>query len=595
MSNDTSALGTLKRQIRAAAGDEPLDLIVRSCRLVNVHTGEIGPADIGVKEGRIVTLRAGTRTAAEDFDAGGRFALPGFIDAHVHIESSLLTPESLAEVVVPTGTTALFVDPMEIANVAGEAGIQALMAAADRLPYRLFLEVSSRVPTAPGLETTGGEVGLPQVRRLLAHPATVSLGELDPSKVLGLSDEHLEKVLAARAAGKIANGHAAGLSGADLEAYAAGGLVDDHEVLTFEELRDRVRLGMAVLIREGSTERNLEPLIRGIVEHGFPTRHLMFCTDDKYASDLRREGAIDFNVNRAVGLGLAPLAAIQMATLNAAEHFHLDHLIGALAPGRWADIVLTPALHPVRAEIIFVGGRLVAREGRLVADPPAAVYPEWLLRTVHVTRGRAAMDFAVRASGSQVLVRVIDVIPDQITNRLTEEVMEVRDGEIRADPSRDLLKLAVVERYGKNGNVACGFVRGFGLRRGALISSVAHDHHNLLVVSADDADCAAAVEAAEAMQGGFAVVASGEVLAQLPLPLAGLMSLERAPRVETLLEECHRAAAALGCTLSAPFMTLSFVSLPTVPEAGMTDRGLVDVRSHRLIDVVAGSVTARTE
>lgn len=584
-------LERLKRQVRAAKGGEPLDLVITNCRLVAVHSGEIFPADIGIKEGRIVSLRARGRAAAEVFDARGRFAVPGFIDAHVHIESSLLTPESLAEVVVPTGTTALFVDPMEIANVAGEVGIAALLASADRLPYRLFLEVSSRVPTAPGLETTGGALGLEEVRRLLAHPATVSLGELDPSKVLGLSDEHLEKVLAARAAGKIANGHAAGLSGADLEAYASGGLADDHEVLTFEELRERVQLGMAVMIREGSTERNLEPLIRGIVEHGFPTRHLMFCTDDKYASDLRREGAIDFNVNRAVGLGLGPVAAIQMATLNAAEHFHMDHLIGALAPGRLADIVLTPSLAPVRAEAVFVGGRLAAREGALVTDPPVPVYPDWLMRTVHVTRGREAGHFAVRATGTSARVRVIEVISDQITNRLAVEIMDVREGEIRADPSRDILKLAVVERHGKNGNVASGFVRGFGLQRGALVSSVAHDHHNLLVVGADDDDMAAAVRAAEAMQGGFAVVASGEVLAQLPLPLAGLMSLERASRVEALLAECHRAARELGCALPAPFMTLSFVSLPTVPEAGMTDRGLVDVKSHRLIDVIAGGVT----
>jgi len=591
MPGEPSGLEALKRRIRAADGAEPLDLIIRNCRLVNVHTGEIGPADLGIKEERIVTLQAGSREAGEVLDAHGLFALPGFIDAHVHIESSLLTPESLSEVVVPTGTTALFVDPMEIANVAGGAGIEALFASADRLPYRLFLEVSSRVPTAPGLETTGGALGLEEVRRLLAHPAAVSLGELDPSKVLGLSDEHLEKVLAARAAGKIANGHAAGLSGTDLEAYASGGLVDDHEVLTFDELRERVRLGMAVMIREGSTERNLEPLIRGIVEHGFPTRHLMFCTDDKYASDLRREGAIDFNVTRAIALGLDSVAAIQMATLNAAEHFHLDHLIGALAPGRLADIVLTPTLGPVRAEVVFVGGRLTAREGRLATDPPPAVYPDWLLRTVHVTRGRTAADFAARASGSKVRVRVIEVISDQITNRLTEEVMDVQAGEIRADPSRDILKLAVVERHGKNGNVACGFVRGFGLQRGALVSSVAHDHHNLLIVGADDNDMAAAVRAAEAMQGGFAVVASGQVLAQLPLPLAGLMSLERSDKVEALLEECHRAARELGCALPAPFMTLSFVSLPTVPEAGMTDRGLVDVRSHRLIDVVAGGVT----
>ncbi|MGH2453667.1 MAG: adenine deaminase [bacterium] len=581
-----SDVEALKRRIRAASGGEPLDLIVGDCRLVAVQSGEIFTADIGIKEGRIVSLHARGRDAADRFDAGGRFALPGFIDAHVHIESSLLTPETLSEVLVPTGTTALFADPMEIANVAGEAGVAALLASVSRLPYRLFLEVSSRVPTAPGLETAGGALGLEEVRRLLDHPAAISLGELDPSKVLGLSDEHLAKVVAAWEAGRIANGHAAGLSGADLEAYASAGLADDHECVTFEELRERLRVGLAVLIREGSTERNLEALVSGIVREGLPTDRLMFCTDDKYARDLRREGAIDYCVNKAIALGLDPVRAVQMATINAARHFRLDDRIGLLAPGRMADVVITSSLTPIRAEAVFVGGSLAAQEGRLVVDPPAPDYPGWLLQTVRVSSGRSPTDLAIPAPGSRARVRVIEVIPDQITSRLAEAVLPVRDGAIQADPAQDVLKLAVVERHGKNGNVAVGFVRGFGLRRGSLVSSVAHDHHNLLVVGAGDADMAAAVRAAEEMAGGFAVVAGGEVLARLPLPLAGLMSLRPASEVEAALADLHHATRELGCPLPAPFMTLSFVSLPTVPEAGMTDRGLVDVRAHAFLDVV---------
>ncbi|GIV81975.1 MAG: hypothetical protein KatS3mg051_1329 [Anaerolineae bacterium] len=299
-----------------------------------------------MRHGRIVSLDADGFEARQVFDADGQYALPGFIDTHIHVDSTLLVPENLAQLIVPRGTTALFADPMEIANVAGLAGMEVLLASMARLPYHILIEVSSRVPTAPGLETAGGELDLQAVQQVLAWEECISLGELDPSKVLGLRDEYLAKVEAAHARNKIANGHAAGLSGHALAGYACGGLTDDHEAVDYAEALARLRLGLAVLVRDGSTERNLEPILTGVLREGLDTRHLMFCTDDKHPDDIRDEGHIDYLVNRAIALGVPPVQAIQMATLNAAVHFRVDHLLGSLSPGRWADVI--PGPHPGR-------------------------------------------------------------------------------------------------------------------------------------------------------------------------------------------------------------------------------------------------------
>jgi len=580
-------LPELQTQIRAALGERPLDLLVRNVRLVDVYRERIVETDLGIAGDRIVSVLPGEgRATARTVDAGGRYALPGFIDAHIHIESALLTPERLAEAIVPTGTTTLLVDPMEVANVAGYDGLAEFLRALPTLPYRIFVQVSSRVPTAPGLETTGGELGPAEVRRALAWPAAISLGELDPSKVLTAKGPYLRKVLAAHARGKIANGHAAGLSGRDLEAYAAGRLADDHECVTLDDVKARLAVGMAVIIREGSSERNLRDLVRGIVAEGLPTRHMLFCVDDKFSADLVREGHIDYNVNQAIRLGLAPMQAIQMASLNAAEHFRLDDRLGALVPGRWADFILSDTLGQLVPAQVYVGGRLVAEAGRLVVDVPPVRYARWLRDTVHVTRGRKAADFRQAGGrGETARVRVIDIVPDQIINFWSEAELPVIGGNIQPDPAQDVLKIAVVERHGKNGNVAVAFARGFGLKRGAIGGTVAHDHHNVVVLGTNDADLAAAVRALAKMKGGFVAVAEGEVLAQLPLPVAGLMSDRPAAQVNTALDALNAAARALGSPLASPFMTLSFVSLPSIPEAGLTDRGLVDVRTRKFVPV----------
>jgi len=572
-----------KALIEAASGQRSLDLAIENVKVVDVYTGRIEPGVIGVKSGRIVSVNAAGLAARKHHDGRGSYALPGFIDAHVHLDSTLLTPENLASLIVPRGTTVMLADPMESANVGGYRGLQALLTAREQLAYHLFLEVSSRVPTAPGLETTGGELGLAEVRKILDWEATVSLGELDPSKVLGLRTEYLAKVQAAHRRAKIANGHAAGLSGRELEAYACGGLADDHEGVDFEEALERLKLGLSILVREGSTERNLEAIISGALRTGLDTRHFLTCTDDKHPDDILEEGHIDYMVDRAIALGLEPVKAIQMATLNVAEHFRIDHIVGSLTPGRWADILLVDRLENVTPRQVFFKGRLAAEQGELVASIPQITYSAWFTQTFHLRRGQRAEDFELPAPSTPAQVHVIELYPDQIINRRGRAELPVIDGLVQSDPSQDVLKLSVVERYGKNGNIGTTFVRGFGLQRGALASSVAHDHHNIIVVGTNDADMAACVRAIEANQGGLAIAANGQALDVLPLPLGGLMNPSPAMEVIQRLKRLTEISQQLGGSLPAPFMTISFISLPTVPEFGLTDKGLVDVREHKII------------
>ena len=573
--------------VKSALGKEPFDLIIKNVRVLNVYSEEIIPGAIGIKNGRVVTLQADPKAKAAEFhDGKNRFAIPGLIDTHVHIDSTLLIPEGLTRLTVPQGTTALFADPMEIANAAGYRGLEALFASSEQLSCHIYLEVSSRVPTAPGLETTGGEIGLEDTCRLLDWDVTVSLGELDPSKVLGLREEYFAKVEAALKLGKIANGHAIGLTGSDLDAYACGGLSDDHECVTFEEAKERVRRGLAVLVREGSTERNLKALVTGLVEEGLDNRNWMMCTDDKHPNEIESEGHINYMVNKAIQLGLPPVKAIQMASLNAAQHFRVDHEIGSISPGRWADILLVNDLRNIQPEEVFFKGKLVVKNSQMAVPMPAANYPEWIFHTVQLTRGKTPADFQLPHPGSKAHVRVIKIFPDQIINEPEEAYLPVKNGAILSDPEQDILKLAVVERYGKNGNIGIGFIRGFGIQRGAISSTVAHDHHNLIIAGADDESMATCARASQAMQGGLVVALGDEVLAQLPLPIGGLMSDQSPSEVIKVLEKVNAAAASLGCILPAPLMTLSFVSLPTVPELGITDKGLVHVLSHKLIETL---------
>lgn len=582
MSDD---LKIFKEQLEAAKGIRPFDVLLDNVKIVNVFTDEIIPGSVGIYGQRIVALNPEKKEAKRVIDGKGCYAVPGFIDAHIHIETTLLTPEALGDVIIPWGTTTLCVDAMEIANVAGIDGLLAMIKDMDKLPFRIFLEIPSRVPTAPGLETTGGVLGVEEVSRLLEMPEALSLGELDPSKILGIKDEYLEKVNASLKQNKICNGHAIGLEPEALNVYAAGHLSDDHESVEYEELRNRLRVGIKALIREGSSERNVEKLISGVVSHHLPTDNLMFCTDDKHVNDIAREGHISYNIEKSIKLGMDPVQAIKLATINAAKHFRMEQDIGSITPGRYADIVLLENLETIKPVLVMKDGRIVADENG--ARPcPMKQYPEKLFDTVHIAPDFSEEKFKIPASGKRAKCRVIGMIKDQIINHELLEWMEVIDGEIRQDVDRDILKLSVVERYGKNGRVSNGLVKGFGLKRGALAASVSHDHHNIVVVGTNDADMAAAVKEIERLHGGFVLACDGEIVDALALPLGGLMTTLDAKTVMRRNDELNGHVREYGCEMAAPFMSLSFISLPTVPQLGLTDYGLIDVLGHKIIDLI---------
>lgn len=585
-----SSLSRLKENLLVSMNKEAADLVIENVKIVNVISEDVTEGSILCKNGIIVAVNPSCSIKAEQvYDGRGQYAIPGLMDAHIHIDSTLLTPEGLAELIVPCGTTGLFVDPMEIANVAGIEGVKSFLEGSGELPYHIFLEVPSRVPTAPGLETTGGVLGVDEVKELLKLPMTASLGELDPAKILQLKEEYLEKVISAREAGKVANGHSIGLDWDQLNTYALAGLSDDHECVNITEVIERLRLGIAIMVREGSTERNLNELISGILENKLPIDSIMFCTDDKHPDDIEAEGHINFNVNRAIELGMGPIKAIRLATFNIAKHFRMDHLLGSLTPGRWADILLVKDLSQISPTAVFKEGRLVAEAGRLIDKKQIRTYPDFLYKTVKVSDSLSPHSFEVKAQGDQARVRVINIYPQQIINYETIEALDVQDGNVQVDVDRDILKLAVVERYGKEGNVGVGFVKGFGLKHGALAGSVSHDHHNIVVVGTNNEDMYLAAKEVEKHQGGLAAVSRGKVLDVLPLPIAGLMSTLPVEDVLARLKALNSAATDMGSRLPAPFMTLSFISLPTVPELGLTDKGLIKVLEHKIVPTVVGA------
>lgn len=580
----------IKNTIETGLGMHVCDLKIENVKLVNVFSGEVYPTNIYIKNKRIVSIDPSADLEAKKvLDGNGQYALPGLIDAHMHFESTMLSPEALASVVVPQGTTTMCADLMEIANVAGEEGLRAMLQSMNRLPYRMLIEVSSRVPTAPGLETTGAVLGAEEVANIMEWEESVSLGELDPSKILFVKDEYIKKVADTLAKRKLVNGHAIGRLGQELNVYASSGISDDHECVNTNEMIERLKVGMKVFIREGSSERNVDELIRGVIEHELDTSNLMFCTDDKHAREIQVEGHINYNVSRAVELGLDPMKAIQIATVNSAKHFRMEDEIGSITPGRLADIILVEDWREVKPTVVIFEGNVVAENGNLLEECKVEEYPDWLKHTVTLKNPITAESFAAlsKKQDGSTKIHLIDMIPRQIINHHMLEEMQVKNGKIQVNIEKDILKLAVVERYGKNGNVGVGFVRGFELKKGALAYSMSHDHHNIVVVGTNDEDMALAVNEVARLNGGLSVTCGGKILNSMELPIGGLMSEKPAEEVMAQLDILNADAKALGCGMDAPFMSLSFISLPTVPDLGLTDLGLVDVLEHKLIPLEA--------
>ncbi|MGY4707443.1 adenine deaminase [Candidatus Bipolaricaulota sp. J31] len=562
-----------ERAFAAAKGEKPADLLFVNARIVDVLSGEIRRGELAVAGGYVVGF--GAREARRVMDLEGKYVVPGFIDAHVHIESSQVSPAEFARAVLPHGTTCVVADPHEIANVLGLRGIEYMLRATEGLPLRVFLMAPSCVPASP-LENSGTVLSADDVREVLSWERVLGLGEMmNFPGVLAYDPEVWGKLAAAK--GRPIDGHAPGLSGPGLWAYALAGPRTDHECTTLEEAREKLRAGMHILIREGTTARNLAALIPLLTASTAPFVH--FCTDDRHPETLITEGHMDDVLRKAIAGGADPVVTIAAATIHAARCFGIPDL-GALAPGFRADLLVLADLEGMEVERVYVDGRLVAEGGRCVAEIPEVEVAD-VKGTVVVELDRISFTIPARPGKA----RVIGVLPGQV---VTEELIlepKVSGGEVVADTERDILKLAVVERHRGTGNVGLGLVRGFGLKRGALASTVAHDSHNLIVVGANDADMHAAVAELVRLGGGQVAVVDGEVLAELPLPIAGLMSELPLEEVARRGRELIEAARELGCTLPDPFMALSFLALPVIPVLKLTDLGLVDVGRFQVVSL----------
>jgi adenine deaminase len=560
----------LARRLAVARGDEPAELVVHGGRVFSVFTREWLETDVAIVEGHVAGL--GDYEGEEELDASGRHVVPGFVDAHMHLETTKLLVDEFARLVLPLGTTTVVVDPHEIANVLGTDGVHWLLDVCGGLPLDVFFMASSCVP-ASSFESPRRPFSPGDLEGLLRRRRVIGLAEMMNFPGVVSGEEHELAKLALPGARHV-DGHAPGVAGKSLNAYAAAGIYSDHEAFTIEEGRERLRAGMWLLIREASAARNLHALIPLAKEFG-PGR-IAFCTDDREPEHIADDGHINTMVRDAVAAGIPPEDALTMATLNPATWHGLDHL-GAIAPGYQADLLLLPDLESFVPETVL-------KRGRLVGEIERVDVPEWVKHTVRI-RHVAARDFAVPWDGGEA--RVIGVIPDQIVTEGLVEEPAVVDGHAVADPERDLAKIAVVERHLGTGRHTVGLVRGFGLRSGALASTFSHDAHNIVVVGVDDQDMARAIARLTEIGGGVVVVEDRGVRAELPLPIAGIISDAPLARVVEASHGCIEAAAKLGCTLPSPFQTMAFLALSVIPSLKITDHGLVDVDRFELVPLQA--------
>jgi adenine deaminase len=561
-------MADLARRIAVARGDEPADVVVRGGRVLSVFTREWLEVDIAVADGWIAGL--GEYDGREIVDAAERFVVPGFIDAHMHLESTKLLPDEFARLVLPLGTTAVVLDPHELANVLGTDGVHWLLDACDGLPLDFYFMASSSIP-ASKFESPRRPLLAGDLESLLRRRRVLGLAEMmNFPGVINADPNELEKL--ELATGVHVDGHAPGVLGRSLNAYVAAGIRSDHEALTPEEGRERLRSGVWLLIREASMARNLHALLPLVQELG--TNRIAFCTDDRDPEDIAENGHINGMVREAVAAGIAPEDAIVLATINPATWHRLWHL-GAIAPGYQADMLLLDDLERFEPEVTL-------KSGRPVEEIPEPLVPEWVKHSVR-NKPVTEADFNVPWSGGQA--RVIGLVPDQVVTELLTEELTTAEGAAVADAGRDLAKIAVIERHLGTGRIGLGFVRGSGLQHGALASTVAHDAHNIVVVGMDDRDMTRAVQRLGELGGGIVVVDGGEVFAELPLPVAGLLADAPLADVIRLSLACNDAARALDWSGATPFLTLAFLALSVIPSLKITDRGLVDVDRFEIVSL----------
>ncbi|WP_104666062.1 adenine deaminase [Ensifer adhaerens] len=593
---------TAPELVDVAMGRKPADLVIRNGKWVNVYSGEIIPGtDIAVKAGRFAyvgpnashTIGEGTRVV----DAGGRYLVPGLCDAHMHVESGLVTVTEFARAVIPHGTTTMFIDPHEIANVLGLAGVRLMNEEAQSLPVNVLVQVPSCVPSAPGLETAGAELSAEDVAEALAWPNVIGLGEMmNFPGVAGNDPKMMAEIAATQDARLTVGGHYASPHlGREFHAYAAGGPADDHEGTTVDDAIARVRQGMRAMLRLGSAWYDVAAQIKAVTESGLDPRNFLLCTDDSHSGTLVHDGHMNRVVRHAIAQGLKPVTAIQMATLNTAQHFGLEREIGSIAPGRRADLIVTSDLAALPIEMVFARGELMAENGTLARDIPAYVYPESARNTVHLGRLLAAADFDIpsNARATRARVNVIGVVENQAPTRALQAEVAIENGLVQMDRANDVCQIALVERHRGTGDVVNAFVSGFGYDSDcAMASTVAHDSHHMIVVGTNKADMAKAANRLHEVGGGIVVIKEGRELALVELPVAGLMSDQRAEIVAEKAAAIVEAMRACGCRLNNAYMQHSLLALVVIPELRISDKGLIDVRTFQKTDVILSTHSA---
>ena len=564
---------SLSKLISVARGDAPADLLLKNAKIINTFVGVTEEGNVAIYGDRIAGI-GNYQKASEIIDLKGSYLAPGLINGHTHIESSMLHPAQYAQAVVTRGTSTVITDLHEITNVAGFDGIKFVLDWAKKLPLDMFFMAPSCVP-ATHMETSGAEITADDIKKALKLPNVIGLGEMMnfPGVISG-NKEVLKKIAAAQ--GKVIDGHAPSVTNKQLNAYLAAGIGSDHESTAFEEGREKLRRGMHLMIREGSSEKNLDALLPLVNDKTFC--RCLFVVDDRSCSDLLSEGDIDAVVRKAIKKGLDPVRAIQLATINAAEYFRLYDR-GGIAPGYIANLITITNLPKLEIDMVFYKGGLVARGGNYLL-PPFKASSKKLTDTIHIKPFKIE---ALKLMARGETFPVIEVIPGQIVTKKRIERVKTKEGVITSNVEEDILKLVVVERHKANGNIGLGLVKGFGLKRGALASSIAHDSHNIVAVGTNDHDIFTAVKEIKELQGGLVVCVDGKILAALPLPIAGLLSPEPLEAVVKKFNKVEKTALGLGNIPPAPFALLSFIALPVIPELRLTDMGLVDVLEFKLI------------
>ncbi len=565
---------TMADLISVARGDMPGDLLISNAKIVNVFSGEIESGNVVIYKGRIAGIGDYTK-AKKIIDIGGKYLAPGLINGHTHIESSMLDIGQYARAVVSRGTLAVVTDLHELTNVCGLDAIRYILGGVKKLPLDLFLMAPSCVP-ATNMETSGANITSKELRRIIRWKNVTGLGEMmNFPGVIYRDDSVLDKIKLYQ--DKIIDGHSPGLSGKDLNAYMSAGIYSDHECVSLHEAEEKLKKGMHIMIREGSSEKNLKDLLPLVTDKTY--KRCMFVVDDRSCSDLLHDGDIDAVIRKAIRLGLEPVRAIQLATINTAEYFGLKRM-GAIAPGYTANLITLNNLSDLDIDMVFYKGKPVAGQGKALFDiePFEANRPT---HSVNIKPFKAA-DLKLKAKGDTGLV--IEIVPGQIVTGKKTEKVPVKDGYVGADTSRDILKLVVVERHHATGNIGKGLIKGLGLKKGAIASSIGHDSHNVIAAGTNDEDIYIAIKEIERLQGGLAVVAGGKVLGSLQLSIGGLMSLEPLETVSDKLQNLKKIAFKLGANLPDSFATLSFMALPVIPELRLTDLGLVDVTEFKIVE-----------